>query len=400
MDHHLVAGIEKARGWAEPASLGTAFTRGALDVPGLAERLLTPHGFLDIVMRRSLSTPQFRCFVEGSELHPNRYFRDSVTRRGQAIRMVDMERIGELLNAGCTAILDQAELFDPTLEIACRALQWRIRELVQVNAYLTTGDADGFDLHWDDHDVVVVQVSGEKHWEVRGPSRTAPMYRDTDPNREPSDEILWSGELEQGGVLHIPRGYWHRATRAGMGDGHSLHLTFGIVKRTGVTWLSWLADWSRESTTFRRDLDRWSGAAWNEQQDALTRALADLSRRRTPQDFLTAREAERRPARRVPALRTFGPPTTVVCITEFPPVVRSSGRDIEVIAAGKKLTFDGDARHVLTEMLSGRPVVIEQCAARTSVDAARVAQILIEEDLCTELSPALSSGYTGLVTGG
>jgi hypothetical protein len=41
-------------------------------------------------------------------------------------------------------------------------MQWWARELGQVNAFLTTGEAAAFRLHWDDHDVVIVQVAGEK----------------------------------------------------------------------------------------------------------------------------------------------------------------------------------------------------------------------------------------------
>ncbi|MCU1685212.1 MAG: myc induced nuclear antigen [Amycolatopsis sp.] len=105
----------------------------------------------------------------------------------------------------------------------------RSRELVQVNTYLTTGDAAGFNLHWDDHDVIVVQLGGEKTWEVRGASRTAPMYRDVERNNEPPSDIVWSGTMKTGDVMHIPRGYWHQATRAERGAGFSLHATFGFV---------------------------------------------------------------------------------------------------------------------------------------------------------------------------
>src|SRR5205823_9167280 len=105
--------------------------------------------------------------------------------------------------------------------------------------------ASGFRLHWDDHDVLIVQLAGEKQWEVRGPSRTAPLYRDADRNDQPSDDIVWAGTMRVGDVMHIPRGYWHQATRNGNGAGKSLHMTFGFAKRTGVSWLSWLADWSR-----------------------------------------------------------------------------------------------------------------------------------------------------------
>ncbi|WP_307820631.1 JmjC domain-containing protein [Streptomyces silvae] len=68
------------------------------------------------------------------------------------------------------------------------------------------------------------------------------------------EETLWAGTVRPGDVLHIPRGYWHRAGRDGRGSGHSLHMTFGFTTRTGASWLSWLADRSREQELFRHDL--------------------------------------------------------------------------------------------------------------------------------------------------
>ncbi len=109
--------------------------------------------------------------------------------------MANMQRLGDLLQTGSTMVLDQADVFDPTLEVACRALQWWSHEQVQVNTYPTTGSTDGFPLHYDDHEVVVVQLAGEKDWEVRGLSRVAPMYRDAAPNDTPPEEIVWEGTL-------------------------------------------------------------------------------------------------------------------------------------------------------------------------------------------------------------
>lgn len=114
--------------------------------------------------------------------------------------------LGRILNDGGTVVLDHVDFFDPTLEVACRALGWWSDELTSANAYLAVGDTDGFRLHWDDHEVIAVQLSGEKSWEVRGPSRPAPMYRDAERNRTPSEEVLWKGTMWAGDVMHIPRG--------------------------------------------------------------------------------------------------------------------------------------------------------------------------------------------------
>ncbi|MFF3343593.1 hypothetical protein [Streptomyces flavidovirens] len=39
------------------------------------------------------------------------------------------------------------DFFDPTLEVACRALGWWSGELTSANAYLAVGETGGFHLH-------------------------------------------------------------------------------------------------------------------------------------------------------------------------------------------------------------------------------------------------------------
>ena len=394
MEHQLISAIETALGWNAAEELGKDFARGRMDDPTLVSRIMTPNRLLDIAMRRSLSRPQFRCFQKGEEVHPAIYYTDSVSPRGQSISMVNMRSLGMLLREGATVIMDQANVFDPTMEVACRALQWWSRERVQVNAYLTTNDAAGFPLHWDDHDVVIVQLAGEKEWEVRSTSRRVPMYRDSDPNSTPSDEIIWSGVMRTGDVMHIPRGHWHQATRTGSGSGKSLHITFGITKRTGASWLAWLADWCREREVFRHDLDRRHGTGG----EALTTAATQLVGERSPADFLAAYEQETTLPRHVPFLDILGPLDAVVCTTHFPPRIQESGETVDVLVSGKKLTLAAKALPALRLLLSGQPVGLERAAAIVGAEVTEVAEILVKEELCAVLTPELSSGYTGLVT--
>ncbi|MFJ1599926.1 JmjC domain-containing protein [Streptomyces sp. NPDC088261] len=394
MEHRLISAIETALGWNGAGELGKGFVRGSVNDPDLISRLLTPNRLLDIVMRRSLNRPQFRVFQESEEVHPAVYFTDSVSPRGQSIPMVNMLSLGRLLEEGATVILDQANLFDPTMEVACRALQWWSHERVQVNSYLTTNEASGFPLHWDDHDVLIVQLAGEKGWEVRHTSRAVPLYRDADSNDIPSEEILWSGVMKAGDVMHIPRGHWHQATRNGHGSGKSLHVTFGITKRTGASWLAWLGDWCREKEIFRHDLNRRDGAAFH----ALMETATQLITERPPADFLSAYEQAMPLPRQVPFLNVFGSLDTVVCTTHFPPRMEENGETVDVLGSGKKLTFMAKALPSLRLLLSGAPVSPAGAASVVGAEVAEVAEILVKEELCAVLTPELSSGYTGLVT--
>lgn len=397
-EHRLIRDVERALGWTEPSALGDQFTCGRLPEPELVVRLLTPRRLLDVLMRRSLSPPQVRCLCNGIELHPRDYIVETTSRRGQAIPMLDMHRLGHLLESGCTLVVDAINRWDATMDVACRSWQWWARERVQVNTYLTTQDASGFALHWDDHDVIIVQLAGEKNWDVRAPSRVVPMYRDAAPNSEPSDERVWSGTMRTGDVMHIPRGYWHQATRATQGAGYSLHATFGIEQRTGVDWLTWLVDHSRQDEVFRHDLIRDSAQGQHAQAQTLAAAACRLIASISPEEFLAAREQQQPAPRQVHTRGVFGTPAAVVCVTDFAPRLSPCEDTIIVLGAGKRITVAVKAEPALRMLLSGLPMSLNSVSTATGIDAAKLADVLIEEGLCAEVTDELLSGYTGLIS--
>ncbi|MDO0936595.1 cupin domain-containing protein [Streptomyces sp. DG2A-72] len=392
MEHRLVTGIEKALGWGGPGPVGTAFTRGHLADPDLVTRLMTPNRLLETIRHRHLANPQLRCYAEGDEVHPSLFLSTNVNRRRQAVSQADMAALGRILNGGGTVVLDHVDSFDPTLEVACRALGWWSGELTSANAYLAVGDTDGFNLHWDDHDVIAVQLSGEKSWEVRGPSRPAPMYRDAERNLTPSEEVLWKGTMRAGDVMHIPRGFWHTATRIGSGDnGHSLHVTFGLTKRTGVTWANFLSDAARANENFRTDLERNDDAI---DGDVLAAKLSDLAREYDPMRYLAELRANTPPARHMPHIPVVGPLEYTAAVTEFEPVITPSGETVQVVGGGRRLTFHGRAEPALRRLLSGHPVHLTE----DDQDLTTLAEHLIQEGLCAPLTAESLSAYTGLVT--
>lgn len=401
MEHKLVGSIQKALGWSGPEGLGTGFARGALPDSGLCARILNPTKLLDIIMRRSLDAPQIRIFQEGVDIHPARFLDDSVNRRNHGVRNANMRRISRLLEEGCTLVLDQADFFDPAMEVTCRALQWWSGEKVQVNTYLTTQAVGGFPMHWDDHDVIVVQLAGQKSWEVRGQSRPAPMFRDAVPNDTPPEDVVWAGTLRAGEAMHIPRGFWHQATRADQGTGYSLHATFGFPKRTGVNWLAWVADQARKSEVFRHDLN---GNVTAEQQerrwDNLAEFAAGLAAEHSVEEFLLGHRDEFAAARHIQTRGVFGQPEAVVCITGMPPRFERDDDGVAVIAAGKRIVFAERALPALYLLLSGAPAELDDVENATGLKIGKLVDVLLEEELCAELTPELRSGYTGLVTTG
>lgn len=391
MEHRLVTHIEQALGWVGPGSVGSAFVRGRLTDPALPARLLTPYKLLDLIKRRHLANPQLRCYAAGDEIHPTAFLSTNVNRRRQAVSQADMAALGRILNNGGTVVLDHADFFDSTLEVACRALGWWSGELASANAYLAVGETDGFHLHWDDHEVIAVQLSGEKSWEVRGPSRTAPMYRDAERNRTPSEEVLWKGTMRAGDIMHIPRGFWHTATRLGSDSGgHSLHVTFGFTKRTGVTWANFLSDAARADEAFRRDLDSVEAVAHN----VLADKLGALATSYSPERYLDELRSNTPPARHMPFVAAFGRPEAVAAVTEFKPSILRSKSTVEVRGGGKRLTFHERAESGLRTLLSGHPVYLDGADADTTA----LADLLIAEGLCEPLTETSSLAYTGLVT--
>jgi hypothetical protein len=141
---------------------------------------------------------------------------------------VDPLRLLARFDAGATLVVSQMQEVHGPLAGFCRGLEKLFLHAVQANAYLTPPGAQGFRVHYDTHDVLVLQVEGEKAWHVwpgqplPHPTRRTPWSRDLKPAGPPVALTLRPGE-----ALYLPRGTLHEA----MGQrGASLHLTIGLLE--------------------------------------------------------------------------------------------------------------------------------------------------------------------------
>ncbi len=111
------------------------------------------------------------------------------------------------------------------IALLCRKLESFFHCPVHANLYLTPAGAQGFDAHFDTHEVLVLQLEGHKHWRLYGPTRKLPLVGER--FSVPREQLGSVREiaLEPGDLLYIPRGHVHEAFTS---ETASMHLTVGI----------------------------------------------------------------------------------------------------------------------------------------------------------------------------
>lgn len=213
----------------------------------------------DIAPREHVTPLRLRVARGAEDVPETEYIHTVSTPEGDAFRTVRMPELMSVLRQGATLIVDAVDRVHPPVELLAHRLEHTLREPVQINAYGTWGTDQGFSPHWDDHDVLVLQVAGEKEWTLYGPPRRSwPLGRDIEENPMPEDESeLNVLTLAPGDVLHVPRGWWHGVRPV---KGPTLHLTVAVPRTTGIDLVNWLADQVCCEPGFRKDLPRYGPA--------------------------------------------------------------------------------------------------------------------------------------------
>jgi ribosomal protein L16 Arg81 hydroxylase len=135
-------------------------------------------------------------------------------------------RLMQLHGQGATLVLSQAQQLFPSLGRLCREVTQLMKMRCQANVYWSPAGNQGFDAHYDTHDVFILQVSGEKTFNFYEQGVDLPFNEDrfdksAIESAQPSDAIC----LQAGDTLYIPRGLVHDAVAEDTG---SLHITLGV----------------------------------------------------------------------------------------------------------------------------------------------------------------------------
>ncbi|MBK8977406.1 MAG: hypothetical protein IPM29_15955 [Planctomycetes bacterium] len=142
---------------------------------------------------------------------------------------LDVDAVLALYAAGHTLVVERIDRFDGRVQALCEELGARLRAAdVLAHAYVTPpGGHRGLAPHFDEDDVLVLQLAGTKRWTLYEAQVRAPRsaHRAVDAAHRAGrvvDELV----LAPGDLLVVPRGVVHAASSEGSA---SIHLTIGLL---------------------------------------------------------------------------------------------------------------------------------------------------------------------------
>jgi ribosomal protein L16 Arg81 hydroxylase len=197
----------------------TLYVRG--NGPDKFKDILSIEAIDSIISSGYLRHPECKLAKEGREIPLSRYLVADTD-----IGQIDIDALYSEYEKGASIVLNYAHRYWPPLSRLCGELERELSMPVQANIYFTPRISQGFSIHYDPHDVFILQVSGTKRWRLYGSPITLP-----DDKQQFNSSIIEIGDVEQrctlraGDLLYIPRGHLHEAVAD---RSPSLHITVGI----------------------------------------------------------------------------------------------------------------------------------------------------------------------------
>ena len=188
--------------------------------PGYFDSLLSLSAVDALVGTRVLREPDVRIASDHKKRVFAEFSRDGVANRHS---LLSEHR------AGATLVFDQVDRQHAPLDRALARCEVDLQLPCRANAFLTPPGQQGFHLHYDTHDVVVLQISGTKRWQVcNNPLPLPHEEQQYDHTLSAAAEPLAELTLHPGDVLFLPRGFIHAASA---NDTTSLHVSIALRTR-------------------------------------------------------------------------------------------------------------------------------------------------------------------------
>jgi hypothetical protein len=218
---------------------------------GRFDDLLSARDVERLITETGIRTPGFRLVKEGATV--SGYTTDLAWRPAAFTGVADVRRVLEEFEAGATIVLQGLHHLWLPLARYCRQLEAYLGHPVQANAYYTPSGSQGLPVHHDTHEVISLQVAGEKRWLVYEPVLDLPLknQRYKSALGAPGDPML-DVILRAGDTMYLPRGWLHQALTS---DSDSLHITVGVNVRRWIDEARAELDAKEDDIAYRRTID-------------------------------------------------------------------------------------------------------------------------------------------------
>ncbi|WEB41709.1 cupin domain-containing protein [Streptomyces yunnanensis] len=334
----------------------------------------------EVIARHRLEPPRLRLFNDGTQVPQHAYTHSVVSKRHTVWHRIEPNNLHHQLKDGASLVLDAVDALHPGVEDLAAALERHFRTDVQVNLYASWTSKEGFGVHWDDHDVVVLQLEGAKRWKIYGATRTDPLRVDIEAPEPPTGDPVVEIVLRSGDMLYLPRGWWHAVAAT---EGRSLHLTCGLTPTTGADLLSWLSDRLRVSDTVRANLPYFASPDERTAYlEALRKELTEAVHDGVIEEFVNAR-GSMDPGRPMPSLPFVdGIPadeSLFVRLTAAGAWYEVDGDGHVVLSAGgQEWTFAAPVLDVIKLLTEGSTWTLGRLAVSSGLPADQVAALVSE----------------------
>jgi len=221
--------------------------------------------------------------LDKKPVDPADYCRPGIDRNNVSVMQPDPAKVHAFLARGATLVCNDIDTLTADLRAIADTLENTLDAKVQGNLYCSWKQRQGFDAHFDTHDVFAVHVEGEKMWNLYEGCHEAPIahprFRNfskqflADEHGPVMEQVL----MRPGDLLYIPRGWYHDALASSEG---TVHIAFGATSVIGLDLFGLLYEAAVEDPLFRTALPRRAEgeAALRAHLGALGDRLGDLAK--------------------------------------------------------------------------------------------------------------------------
>lgn len=212
-----------------------------------------------------LSAPRLQIMQGDQDVDETTYLRR--TERGYPRLLV--RETNELLREGALLAIDGMELLHEPVAHFSAMIEAVVRASVTAELYACWREGEPRSPKWDDHETMLLQIEGSKFWRLFEPATDDPVAPAS--TAEPAAKPRWSGVMQTGDLLYIPRGWWYQDEAVA---GPALYLALTFQNPRGADMMARLLVKAGEREVMRRDIPRFQTA--DLQSAFLTRAQEEI----------------------------------------------------------------------------------------------------------------------------